>query len=54
VTIEITWAFMQARQNESQPASLLELPDAGHMDLIHPESPAGLTVIDLVTQLAQK
>jgi len=53
VPIEITWAFMQARQNDSQPASLLELPDAGHMDLIHPESPAGLTVIDLVTQLAQ-
>ena len=54
VPIGITRAFMLARQDDAERPSLLEIPDAGHMDLIDPESPAGLTVIDLVTRLARK
>jgi acetyl esterase/lipase len=52
VPIDITRKFMQARRSDPEQPSLLEIPDADHMDLIDPESPAGLTVIDLVTQLA--
>jgi len=52
VPIEVSRAYMRARQNDPEPPSLLEVPNAGHMDLIDPESPAGLTVIDLVTRLA--
>jgi acetyl esterase/lipase len=54
VPIDLTRAFMWTRRNHPEPPSLLEIPDAGHMDLIDPESPAGLTVIDLVTRLARK
>ena len=54
VPIDIARAFMRARQNEPERPSLLEIPDAGHMDLIDPESPAGLIVIDLVTRLARE
>src|SRR5271169_1147978 len=46
VPIDIARAFMLARQNDPEPPSLLEIPDAGHMDLIDPNSPAGSTVID--------
>jgi acetyl esterase/lipase len=54
VPIDIARAFMLARHNDLEPPSLLEIPDAGHMDLIDPESPTGLTVIDLVTRLARE
>ena len=54
VPIGITRAFMQARQNDPVRPSVLEIPNAGHMDLIDPESPAGLIVIDLVTRLARE
>ena len=54
VPIAITRAFMRARKSDPRPPGLLELPDAGHMDLIDPESPAGLSVIDLVTRLARE
>lgn len=54
VPIDIARAFMKARQNDLEPPSLFEIPDAGHMDLIDPDSPAGLTVIDLVTRLARE
>jgi len=54
VPIDITQAFMLARQNDPERPILLELPNIGHMDLIDPESPAGLIVIDLVTRLARE
>jgi acetyl esterase/lipase len=54
VPIDIARAFMWTRQNDPQPPILLEIPDAGHMDLIDPDSPAGLTVIDFVTRLARE
>jgi acetyl esterase/lipase len=54
VPIEVSRGYMRARQNDPEPPSLLELPGAGHMDLIDPESPVGLTVIDLVTRLARE
>ena len=54
VPIAITRAFMQARKSDSRPPELLELTDAGHMDLIDPESRAGLSVIDLVTRLTRE
>jgi acetyl esterase/lipase len=54
VPIDIARAFIQPRQNDPERASLLKISDAGHMDLIDPESPAGSIVIDLVTRLARK
>jgi pimeloyl-ACP methyl ester carboxylesterase len=54
VPIDIVRSFMQAQQNYPQRPSLLEIPDAGHMDLIDPESPIGLIVIDLLTRLARE
>lgn len=53
VPIDITRAFMWTRRNDPEPPSLVEIPEAGHMDLIDPESPAGLTVIDFVTRCAR-
>jgi pimeloyl-ACP methyl ester carboxylesterase len=53
VPIDITRAFMWTRRNHPEPPSLLEIPGAGHMDLIDPESSAGLSVIDLVTGFAR-
>jgi acetyl esterase/lipase len=53
VPIEITRAFMQASQNDLERPTLVEMPEASHMDLINPESPAGRTVIDVVAQLAR-
>lgn len=54
VPIDIARSFMLARQNDPERPSLREIPDARHMDLIDPESPAGLTVIDLVARLARE
>ena len=54
VPIGVTRAFMGARQNDPQRPMLLEIPEAGHMDLIDPQSPACSTVIDLVTRLARE
>jgi acetyl esterase/lipase len=54
VPINIARAFIQVRQNDPQRPSLLEIPNAGHMDLIDPQSPAGLIVIDLITRLARE
>jgi len=54
VPIDIARAYIRARQNDAEPPSLLELADTGHMDLIDPESPAGLSVIDLVARLARE
>jgi len=54
VPIDITRVFMLARHNDPQPPSLFKIPDAGHMDLIDPDSPAGSTVIDLITRLARE
>jgi len=53
VPIDLTRAFMGTRRNDPEPPSLLEIPEAGHMDLIDPESTAGLIVIDLVTRFAR-
>jgi acetyl esterase/lipase len=54
VPIDISRAFMKARQADAEPPSLLEIPDSGHMDLIDPELPVGLTVIELVARLARE
>jgi pimeloyl-ACP methyl ester carboxylesterase len=54
VPIEISRAFIEARQNDPERPGLVELPDAGHMDLIDPESPAGIIVLDLVARLARE
>ena len=50
VPIDITRAFLWTRRSDPEPPSLLEIPDAGHMDLIDPESPAGLAVIDFLNR----
>ena len=52
VAIAISRAFVEARKCDSHPPSLIEIPNAGHMDLIDAESPAGAMVLDLVLQLA--
>jgi acetyl esterase/lipase len=54
VPFEIARAFMRARQNDPARPTLLEIANAGHMDLIDPDSPAGLTVIELVNRLARE
>jgi acetyl esterase/lipase len=54
VPIEISRPFVRTRQNDPKPPILFEIPGAGHMELIDPESPAGLTVIDLATRLARE
>ena len=48
VPIAISQTFVNARSNDPDPPTLIEIPNAGHMDLIDPESPAGLMVLDLV------
>ena len=53
VPVAIARAFMLARQNDPERPSLLEIPGAGHMELIDPDSPAGLTVIQLVSRIVQ-
>jgi pimeloyl-ACP methyl ester carboxylesterase len=53
IPIDITRAFLWRRRNHPEPPNLLEIPDAGHTDLMDPESPAALTVIDLVARLAR-
>jgi pimeloyl-ACP methyl ester carboxylesterase len=52
VPIDIARSFAWTRLNDRDPPRLLEIPDAGHMDLIDPESLAGCIVLDLVTRLA--
>jgi len=53
VPIEISRAFLRARQNDPEPPSLLEIPDAGHMDLIDSHSATGSTVLDLVARVVR-
>jgi len=54
VPIEISRAFLRARQNDPEPPSLLEIPNATHMDLIDPKSSAGLKTINLIARLARE
>ncbi len=54
VPIDITRSFLWTRQNDPEPPDLMEIPDAGHMDLIDPKSLAGGIVIDLVTHVAEQ
>jgi acetyl esterase/lipase len=48
VPIAISRAFVEARKNDPEPPSLIEIPNAKHMDLIEPESPAGAKVIEII------
>src|SRR6516165_9350344 len=50
VPIDITRALLWTRRSDPEPPSRLEIPDAGHMDLIDPELPAGLAVIDFLNR----
>jgi acetyl esterase/lipase len=54
VPIDITRSFIWTRQSDPEPPSFMEVPDAGHMDLIDPKSLAGVIVIDLVTHVAEE
>ena len=53
VPIAISRAFVEARCNDPVPPTLIEIPDAKHMDLIDPESSAGAKVIEIVLQLVE-
>ena len=48
VPINISRAFVEARRNDVVPPTLIEIPNATHMDLIDPETAAGAKVIDTV------
>ncbi len=48
VPIAISQAFVEARRNDPVPPTLIELPNAKHMDLIDPEAAAGVNVIEIV------
>jgi acetyl esterase/lipase len=48
VPIAIARAFIEARRNDPVPPTLIEIPNAMHMDLIDPESQAGAKVIETV------
>ncbi len=48
VPIAISRAFIEARDNDPVPPTLIELPNAKHMDLIDPEAAAGVNVIEIV------
>jgi dipeptidyl aminopeptidase/acylaminoacyl peptidase len=54
VPIQISRTFVDARKNNPEPPKLVEIPGAGHMDLIDPKSPAGIMVVDLIVQLARE
>jgi acetyl esterase/lipase len=51
VPIAISRAFVEARRNDPVPPTLIEIPDAKHMDLIDPESVAGAKVMEIVLRL---
>jgi len=51
VPIAISQSFVEARSRDVEPPSLIEIPNATHMDLIDPQSAAGAMVLDLVLQL---
>lgn len=53
VPMEVSEAFVRARQNDPEPPSLMKIAAAGHMDLIDPLSPAGSCVLELVACLAR-
>ena len=53
VPIAISRTFVQARRGDSMPPTLIEIPGAGHMELIDPKTPAGAMVIDLIVGLVK-
>jgi len=52
VPISISRAFLEAAKNDPEPPPLVEIPGAGHMDLIDPESPACAKVLEIVLDLS--
>jgi len=48
VPIAISRAFVEARKHDAKPPSLIEIPNAKHMDLVDPESSAGARAIEIV------
>ena len=54
VPIVVSRAFQAARKNDANPPRMIELLDAGHMELIDPESTAGTMVLDLVVRVAKQ
>jgi acetyl esterase/lipase len=51
VPIALSRDYVEARSNDPVPPTLIEIPDAAHMDLIDPRSPAGHKVIETVLTL---
>lgn len=51
VPMAISRAFVAAHREDRVPPMLIEIPNAAHMDLIDPETPAGRTVIEIVRQV---
>jgi len=54
VPVEISRSFVQRKASDPEPPKLVELPGAGHMEVIDPNAQAGKTVIDLVVRLTQQ
>jgi acetyl esterase/lipase len=51
VPLAISRSFVAAHRGDPVPPRLIEIPQATHMDLIEPESAAGVEVIDIVVRL---
>jgi acetyl esterase/lipase len=51
VPISISRAFVEDRKGDPVPPTLIEIPSAGHFDLIDPESDAWPIVLEVVLQL---
>ena len=54
VPLALSKSFLEKRRADTGTVELIELPKAGHMDLIDPESPAWETVLDSVQGLLRK
>lgn len=53
VPIAISRSFVEARRSDTPPPTLIEIPEAGHMDVIDPESRAWPIVLNAVVAMMQ-
>jgi acetyl esterase/lipase len=53
VPLALSIQYVEARRGDGFPVRLMELPGAGHFDVIDPESPVWVLVADAVTVLLQ-
>lgn len=54
VPISISRAFVERHRHDPLPPTLIEIPNAAHMDLVDPNTSAGQRVIEIVLDLAKR